>query len=206
MAPVSDPVRVGSGDPLLPQAETRAQVRLLGTTPARLGALLTLVAAIGVLVSADDGLISVVNLGLIAAVAAIGLNLAMGTAGIMSLGHAVFVGFGAFTYAVLTDHGVPFLLAALAGMAVAAVASLTIGPLALRLSGLYLAVGTIGIAYLGAHLFVNLRSLTGGGAGRPVRAPSLFGLDLSQPSAVAGRLVSSEMKWFVLLAVVTTLV
>ncbi|HTW17457.1 MAG TPA: branched-chain amino acid ABC transporter permease [Nocardioides sp.] len=186
--------------------ESRAHVTLLGTAGGKVAALITLVAALGVLASGQERLLSVLNFGLIAAVAAIGLNLAMGTTGIMSLGHAVFVGFGAFTAAVLGDHGVPFLLAAVAAMVVALLASLTIGPLALRLSGLYLAVGTIGIAYVGEHLFVNLRSLTGGGAGRIVEAPSLFGIEMSQSSVLAGRLVTSDMKWFALLLVVVTLV
>ena len=160
----------------------------------------------GVLASGQERVLSVLNFGLIAAIAAIGLNLAMGTTGIMSLGHAVFVGFGAFTGAVLADHGWPFLLGALGAMVVAALASLTIGPLALRLSGLYLAVGTIGIAYVGEHLFVNLRSLTGGGAGRIVESPTLFGIELSRDGVFAGRLVTSDMKWFLLLCLVTLVV
>lgn len=192
--------------PLLDPRETRRDVRLLGTRETRLAALVVVVVAVGALASANDRILSIANFGLIAAVAAIGLNLAMGSAGIMSLGHAVFVGFGAFTAAVLADHGVPFFLGALAAMVVASLASLTIGPLALRLSGLYLAVGTIGIAYVGEHLFVNLRSLTGGGAGRIVESPTVLGVDMSQSSAVAGRLVTSDMKWFVLLVLVTTLV
>lgn len=191
---------------LLPPAETRFRVRLLGNRSAVIGAVLTAVLALILLASGDGKWLSIINFGLIAAIAAIGLNLAMGTTGIMSLGHAVFVGFGAFTAAVAGDHGWPFVLCLIAAMAVAALASMTIGPLALRLSGLYLAVGTIGIAYVGEYLFVNLRSLTGGGAGRGVDAPSLFGMKMSEDSAVAGRLVTGDMKWLLLLVVVTTLV
>lgn len=192
--------------PALDPKESRRYVALLGTRETRLAALVVLLAALGVLASGHERMLSVLNFGLIAAVAAIGLNLAMGTTGIMSLGHAVFVGFGAFTGAVLADQGWPFLLGALGAMVVAALASLTIGPLALRLSGLYLAVGTIGIAYVGEHLFVNLRSLTGGGAGRIVESPTVFGIELSRDGVLAGRLVTSDMKWFVLLLVVVLLV
>lgn len=190
-------------DATLSPAELRAQVTLLGTNPARAGAAVVAVAAIVALATGQGDVLSVLNFGLIAAIAAIGLNLAMGTTGILSLGHGVFVGFGAFTVAVAADHGIPYPLAALMAMVVAAVASLSIGPLALRLSGLYLAVGTIGIAYVGEHLFVNLRSLTGGGAGRMVESPVLFGAPLSQPAGFLGRLVTGDMKWFVLLSVVT---
>jgi branched-chain amino acid transport system permease protein len=186
--------------------ETRSRLNLLGTAPARWAAVLTVVAGIGVFASADGKILAVADFGLIAAVAAIGLNLAMGTTGIMSLGHGVFVGFGAFTAAVAMDAGLPFAVGALLGMVVAALASLTIGPLALRLSGLYLAVGTIGIAYVGQHLFVNLRSLTGGGAGRSVESPTVLGVRLADSSAVAGRLVTGDMKWFLLLAAVTAAV
>ena len=192
--------------PALPASELRAQVNLLGTSMTRLAALATVVLAVALLASGDAKMLSVVNFGLIAAIAAIGLNLAMGTTGILSLGHGVFVGFGAFTAAVAADHGLPYPVAALLAMVVASLASLSIGPLALRLSGLYLAVGTIGIAYVGEHLFVNLRSLTGGGAGRMVESPTLFGTRLSEPEGLAGRLVTGDMKWFVLLAVVTLVV
>ncbi|MDT9591640.1 branched-chain amino acid ABC transporter permease [Nocardioides zeae] len=186
--------------------DVRSATRLLGTRESRILAVVVAVAAVAALASANDRILAVANFGLIAAVAAIGLNVAMGTTGIMSLGHGVFVGFGAFTAAVLADHGVPYFFAAVAAMAVAALASLTIGPLALRLSGLYLAVGTIGIAYVGEHLFVNLRSLTGGGAGRIVEAPVILGVEMSRDSALGGRLVTSDMKWFVLLVIVTLLV
>ncbi|WP_104106648.1 branched-chain amino acid ABC transporter permease [Nocardioides sp. 616] len=190
----------------LAPSELRAQVNLLGTPMARVAAGLTLLLAVGLLASGDAKMLSVVNFGLIAAVAAIGLNLAMGTTGILSLGHAVFVGFGAFTAAVAADHGLPYPVAAVLAMLVAAIASLSIGPLALRLSGLYLAVGTIGIAYVGEHLFVNLRSLTGGGAGRMVESPMLFGTKLSESAGLAGRLVTGDMKWFVLLSLITLVV
>jgi branched-chain amino acid transport system permease protein len=180
-------------------------LRLLHGRPARVGALLTALMAVVLFASANDSLLSVANLGLIAAIAAIGLNVAMGTTGILSMGHAVFVGFGAFTSAVLADYGVPFFVGAVAGMLVAVAASLAIGPLALRLSGLYLAVGTIGIAYVGQHLFVNMRSLTGGGAGRLVESPTIFGVSMAQDAAVAGRLITSDMKWFVLLVLLTVL-
>lgn len=204
--PDAPAVELPPEDRTLLRTEIRDRVRLLGAAPARLTALLTCVIALVVLSSGDSSVLSVVNFGLIAAIAAIGLNLATGTTGVLSLGHAVFVGFGAFTSAVAGDHGIPFAAGAVLAMIVAAAASLTIGPLALRLSGLYLAVGTIGIAYFGQHLFVNLRSLTGGGAGRLVDAPTLFGAKISNPSAFAGRLITSDMKWFMLLALLTSAV
>lgn len=190
----------------LSDAEVKTRLHLLGDRQARAAALVVAIVAVAVAASGNSGILSVANFGLIAAIAAIGLNVAMGTTGIMSLGHAVFVGFGAFTAAVASDYGFPFLVAAVLAMIVPAVASLTIGPLALRLSGLYLAVGTIGIAYLGQHLFVNLRSLTGGGAGRPVESPKIFGVEMAESTAIAGRLITSDMKWFTLLAIVTTMV
>jgi branched-chain amino acid transport system permease protein len=189
----------------LSKTELRAQLHLLGTNSTRLAAAATTVLAVILLASGSPKTLSVLNFGLIAAIAAIGLNLAMGTTGILSLGHGVFVGFGAFTVAVAGDHGIPFPAAAVLAMLIAALASLTIGPLALRLSGLYLAVGTIGIAYVGEHLFVNLRSLTGGGAGRIVDSPTLFGTPLSAPAGFLGRLVTGDMKWFILLSIVTLL-
>ncbi|MGH9275037.1 MAG: branched-chain amino acid ABC transporter permease [Acidimicrobiales bacterium] len=105
------------------------------------------------------------------AVGAIGLNLLTGYAGQVSLGHAFFFGAGGYAAAYLgADNGWPLLLylpaAALIGFLVGAV----IGPFALRLRGNYLVIVTLGLVFLGEHLWKNWESVTGGGTGTSVKA------------------------------------
>ncbi|MEA2860528.1 MAG: branched-chain amino acid transport system permease protein, partial [Methylobacteriaceae bacterium] len=85
--------------------------------------------------------------------------------GQLSLGQAAFMGLGAYTSALLTlKLGVPFPLVLLASMAVPALAALIIGAPTLRLSGVYLALATIGLGEVLRIGFVN-SELTGGALG-----------------------------------------
>ena len=93
----------------------------------------------------------------IAAVVAIGIVVLTGMAGITSFGQATFMGFGAYTTALLTTQaGFSPWLALPAALAVSGAASLIIGAVTLRLSGHYLAVGTIAWSVAFYYLFGNL--------------------------------------------------
>jgi branched-chain amino acid transport system permease protein len=64
---------------------------------------------------------------------------------------------------------------------VAALLGLVVAPLASRLRGLYLAIVTLGLVFLGEHVFREWDAVTGGaGVGRPAADPVLFGVDLSR--------------------------
>jgi branched-chain amino acid transport system permease protein len=116
------------------------------------------------------------------AIATLGLNVLTGLTGQVSLGHAFFLGVGAYTAAFLGgDHHVMALWWILAAGVVAAIAGAIIGPTALRLRGLYLAIVTIGIVFIGIHLFTNIPKLTGGPPGRAFPPPQ-FGLNFTCPS------------------------
>lgn len=116
------------------------------------------------------------------AIGALGLNVLTGLTGQVSLGHAFFLGVGAYTAAVLGgQYHVMALWWLLAAGVVAAVCGAIIGPTALRLRGLYLAVVTIGIVFIGQHLFDNLKWLSGGPPGRAIPSPQ-FGLAITCPS------------------------
>jgi branched-chain amino acid transport system permease protein len=85
--------------------------------------------------------------------------------GQLSLGQAAFMGLGAYTSALLTlKLGAPFPLVLIASMAVPALAALIIGAPTLRLSGVYLALATIGLGEVLRIAFVN-SELTGGALG-----------------------------------------
>jgi len=107
-----------------------------------------------------------VSLGLVYAIVALGLNLLFGYAGQFSLGHAGFFAIGAYTAALLTSRaGAPFVIALLvAGFLTAAVGFL-LGLPALRLSGPYLAVATLGFGLAIPQLILWQGAWTGGSMG-----------------------------------------
>lgn len=178
---------------------------LLNTTGKRWGATALLAFAVTLPFVATDGLLVVFATGLAACIGAIGLNLVTGYAGQVSLGHAFFLGIGAYTAAVLSGDpngrvlgfGVTLLPVWLlaAGLASAAV-GLLVSPLTVRLRGLYLAVVTIGLVFLGEHIFKEWDTVTGGpGVGRPSARPELFGLNLGAD----GALLTREQKLYLLM-------
>lgn len=116
----------------------------------------------------------------IAAIGATGLNVLTGYAGQISLGHAAFVGVGAYAGAVLgSDHGLSaFVWIPAAGVAAALLGAL-LGPIALRLRGLYLAIVTLGLVFIAQHVFFNADGLTGGPQGRAFPAVQLGAFDFS---------------------------
>jgi branched-chain amino acid transport system permease protein len=110
---------------------------------------------------------------------ALSLNIIVGYTGQVSLGHAAFVGVGAFGagYA-LTEMQLPYGAALVVAALTGAVGALVLGFVALRLSGLYLALVTIAYAAFARETLFGIRSLTGGGAGQPSPRPSLFANDV----------------------------
>jgi len=157
-------------------------------TPAKrwwTAALVIVVLALPFLLSRD--LTSLMMTVFIYAIGGIGLNLVTGYAGQVSLGHAFFMGLGAYTAAVLggveTDRVLGFGLdmaiwLPMAGI-VPALVGLAVAPLAARVRGLYLAILTLGLVFIGEHVFKEARPITGGaGVGRSPAEPVLFGMDL----------------------------
>ena len=116
------------------------------------------------------------------ALAATGLNLLMGLAGQVSLGHAGFMGIGAYAVAVGPTHlGVPSWLAFVMGAALSALVAYLVGRPILRLKGHYLAVATLGFGLLLAIVFSNEAGFTGGPDGMSVPRLVLFGWSLRGP-------------------------
>jgi branched-chain amino acid transport system permease protein len=119
------------------------------------------------------------NLVGVAIVAAVGLNILTGFAGQISLGHAAFVGIGAYTAAILTTRlGVPFLLCLpLSGLS-AAFFGLIVGGPSMRMKGLYLCIATLAAQVIFEFIFVHWESMTGGIRGINLPAPSVLGVTL----------------------------
>ena len=123
----------------------------------------------------SDAWLTVLIRAMIFAIAALGLTLLTGLAGQVSLGHAFFMGLGAYTAAVLggeaTENlwglGLPMWVWLPAAGIVAALVGIMIAPTAVRVRGLYLAFVTLGLVFIGEHLWRALRPVTGGaGLGR----------------------------------------
>jgi branched-chain amino acid transport system permease protein len=127
------------------------------------------------------GQLSTATFVVIGAIGAVGLGVLTGYAGQISLGHAFFLGVGAYTGAELggNHHWSAFFWIPAAGL-IAALFGALIGPTALRLKGLYLAIVTIGIVFIGQYLFLNIGSLSGGPEGRAFPGVRFFSsLDFS---------------------------
>lgn len=122
--------------------------------------------------------LSVANQALVAIVGAAGLMILTGFAGQISLGHAAFLAVGAYTVAVAGElWHLPFWLGLpLAGFLAAAV-GLAVGPFALRLKGLYLAIVTLGLLFLVQHTLMSLNTWTHGVSGIAVPLHLTFSPD-----------------------------
>lgn len=105
------------------------------------------------------------SLVLVYVIAAIGLNLTLGYAGQISLAHAAFLAFGAYSVGILRPLGVPFELCVVIGAAISFLFGLLIGFPALRVKHHFLAMVTIGFTVIVFLLLRNLEKLTGGSFG-----------------------------------------
>lgn len=114
-----------------------------------------------------------------------GLNIMMGYTGLLSLGHAAFLGVGAYTVALAQIHlGLPFWLAIpLAGIS-AAIVGVGFGLPSLRIRGLYLVIATLAAQFILNFVFVHWQSVTNGDVGLTVQPASVFGFPLNNETRV----------------------
>ena len=146
---------------------------------------------------------------LITGIGAIGFNVLLGYAGLLSYGHAAFYGAGGYLAALVLMRFFPqlhsFELAVLVGVAGATAISLVIGALVVRLYGIYFALLTVAFAEMIYFIVFQWRDLTGGDDGlQGINAPPLFGvLDLggSLPALSLGPFGDlSDIKWWYVFA------
>jgi branched-chain amino acid transport system ATP-binding protein/branched-chain amino acid transport system permease protein len=123
------------------------------------------------------------------AIACIGLNVLLGLAGQISLGHIGFMAIGAYTTVLLMEKaGWPYLAATGAAIVLVSVVGGILAMPALRVRGPYLAMVTIAFGFIVEHGTIEWRDLTGGGNGLILTVPpSAFGFQLSERAlALAG--------------------
>lgn len=194
----------------------RQDMALLNT-PAKRRAVIALVVAamVAAFVLPADWL-TLLAISFPVAIGAIGLNLVTGYAGQVSLGHAFFVGVGAFTAAAIgTVSDDPDLISLgitqlpvwlLAAGLMAALMGLLVAPLALRLRGLYLAIVTLGLVFIGEYVFNQWTALTGGaGVGRAAAPPQMFGFNFDATGEVLGVVVTANQRQYLLMLVLLVL-
>jgi branched-chain amino acid transport system permease protein len=153
--------------------------------------------------------VSLMSRVLIYALAATSLNLVIGFGGLISFGHAAFVGLGSYSVALMMGGGVQSAWVAWpAAAAASALLALFIGAISLRTRGVYFIMITLAFAQMLYYLFVSLKAL-GGDDGVPLAARNVlgFGIDIKNPVSfyyvalsflalslfLAGRLVRSRM-------------
>jgi branched-chain amino acid transport system permease protein len=126
----------------------------------------------------SDFIVGELSLVLIWVVGGLGMMLLAGFTGQVSLGHAAFVGIGAYAHAWFLKTGLPLPLSIAAGGSVAALVGVMVGIPALRLHGMYLAIATLSMAAIVEQVFIRWESVTGGFSGFSMPAPALFGVEL----------------------------
>lgn len=114
-------------------------------------------------------------------IALLGLNLLFGYTGLLSFGHAMFIGIGAYTAAALTSKfGLRSFELALAASALAAfLVAIPVGLLSVRYTKIFFGMLTLAFGMLLHSFLFKFYDITGGDGGMRVLRPSLLGIDLS---------------------------
>lgn len=183
-------------------------LRMLNTRPKRLWVIGLVLVTFVLPWVLEDPTLRLLSLAFAASIGAIGLNIVTGYAGQVSLGHAFFLAVGAYTASALSGDpdgrtigfGVTNVIVwLLAAGVVAAVAGALVAPLATRLRGLYLAIVTLGLVFIGEHILKEWTELSGGPQiGRSAPVPELFGMQLNTD----GEVFTQEQKMYLLILVV----
>jgi branched-chain amino acid transport system permease protein len=110
-------------------------------------------------------------------IATVGLNITVGYAGLLSIGHSAFLGVGAYASALMWLHlGTPLALNMIVGAAAAFGIGLVFGIPALRIKGVYLAIATLAAQYSLYFVFQQWTPVTGGDRGLSLPKIDVFGL------------------------------
>lgn len=167
--------------------EWRTEMALLNSTAKRIVAAVALLLAVALPFLIDGNLLRITILAAIAGIGAIALSLISGVAGQLSLGHAAFLGLGAYSAAYITSNlELHFFVALPVAAAVAGLAGTILAPMALRLRGLYLAVVTLAFVLVMQHVYRNAEPITGGVGGTRIESPTIAGVSLTRGGELLG--------------------
>ena len=124
------------------------------------------IAALAIPTVARDGyVLQLLNIAILNAIVVIGLNFATGWTGQINFGQAAFYGLGAYTTAIATKSGLPWIVTPVLSVVIVLAASLVLGLPTLRLRTYYLAMTTIGFGEIVRLIIVHWEPMTGGTSG-----------------------------------------
>jgi branched-chain amino acid transport system permease protein len=109
----------------------------------------------------------------------VSLMVLVGYTGLVSLGHAAFLGIGAYAHAFFLMHGAPWIVAMVLAVAITTACGLIVGLPALRMTGIYLAIATLAFSVIIQEVFSRWESVTHGFAGMKVDKPVIFGVEFN---------------------------
>lgn len=116
----------------------------------------------------------------VAVLGATGLNILLGFTGLISLGHAAFMGVGAYACGILINQcHFPFYIAIFGAGALCSIVGVFIGVPALRIKGLYLAIATLAFQFIATYIFLTWDSVTGGVSGITIPSPRIGSWELN---------------------------
>src|SRR5678816_4406210 len=113
------------------------------------------------------------------AICGVSLMVLVGYTGLVSLGHAAFLGIGAYAHAFFIMHGAPWIVAMVLAVAITTACGLIVGLPALRMTGIYLAIATLAFSVIIQEVFSRWESVTHGFAGMKVDRPVIFGVPVN---------------------------
>ncbi len=153
-----------------------------------LSGILILAATFSPLLIESDYLRIVAVMILINAIAATGVNVSMGYCGLVSVGHAGFLGIGAYVTAFMINYAASDALSAVASGGLAAgLAGIVIGLPTLRLNPLYIAMVTFGFGQAVNLVALNWIKVTGGPNGLAGQRPNTVRRRVDQHDALRRR-------------------
>ena len=118
----------------------------------------------------------VLNMAGIYIILTVGLDLLSGYTGLISLGHAAFLAIGSYTSAILVDQvGIPFVFSLFISPLIVGLFGFFIGFPALRITGMYLGLTTMGFGFIVKRIIIAFREWTQGAGGLEVSSPIIFG-------------------------------
>jgi branched-chain amino acid transport system permease protein len=124
----------------------------------------------------DDYSMGEITWVFIYALCGVSLMVLVGYTGLVSLGHAAFLGIGAYAHAYFIQHGIPWVVAVALAVAITTACGLIVGLPALRMTGIYLAIATLAFSVIIQEVFSRWESVTHGFAGMKVDRPVIFGV------------------------------
>src|SRR5262249_49656258 len=110
------------------------------------------------------------------AICGVSLMVLVGYTGLVSLGHAAFLGIGAYAHAFFLKHGMPWIPSVVLAVMITTASGIVVGLPALRMTGIYLAIATLAFSVIIQEVFSRWESVTHGFAGMPVEKPTILGV------------------------------